>query len=204
MIHKPVILPGPGSLTVADHRHDQPRERLRFWGMVLLGLAFLSVLMVPQFRSTDPQALLVPGLTAALGAVFWVLAGRAEEKRVPLAHVSATEGLVRILPTASSQFQDVSREVWFDEVEDVLFGMTLFPVSPGSDVRVEAFTVCLRLFDGTILPVVEASLDKAAPFHVATVLSETLGVPVHQTGLGFDRTSEAATARAQSTVMTQV
>ena len=185
MIENPHTTVRDGSLLVLDDRTHHPRANMRFWGGVLIALALVSMVIFPEFRGTDPVHLMVPAVTASVGTTLLLLAGRAKREQVPLAELHPERGLLQILPAASSQFADLQRQIWFGEIHDVLFGMTRFPARQGSSIMVEAFSVCVRLYDGSILPVVEATPDKGPAFVVAQQLSEALGVPIHQTGLGL-------------------
>jgi len=185
MIENPQTAVRDGALVVLDNRTHHPRSNMRFWGGVLIALAVVSMLVFPEFRGTDPTHLMVPAVTASVGTTLLLLAGRAKQQRVPLAELHPERGLLQIHPAASTQFADLQRHIWFGEIHDVLFGMTRFPASEGSSIMIEAFSVCVRLYDGSILPVVEATPDKGPAFVIARELSETLGVPIHQTGLGL-------------------
>ncbi|MEL6182719.1 MAG: hypothetical protein AAFS10_27425 [Myxococcota bacterium] len=185
MIENPTTAVRQGTLLVYDNRTHHPRANMHFWGGVLIAVAIMSMVIFPEFRSTDPTQLMVPAVTASVGTALLLFAGRSRQQPIPLAELRPEQGLLQILPAASSQFSDIQRQIWLSEIHDVLFGMTRFPMNQGSPVTIEAFSVCVRLYDGSILPVVEATPRKGPAFLVAQELSEALGVPIHQTGLGL-------------------
>lgn len=182
----PEIRPWASGALVVDRRQDHAGQRWRFWGGVLMGLAAVIVIAVPALRRFEDTAGMVMVLAvAALGAGLIMLGGKPQERVVELARLDTDRGVVHILPEAALVYQGQGRQVHFDEVKHIVFGMTRYPLDmERPDIKVEAFTVCLELFDGAVLPVVEASSDKMHSHQIATFLSQALRAPVLPAGLG--------------------
>ena len=156
----------------------------RFWGIVLIGVALFSLIVFPEHRSTDPASLMLPLLTAATGTVLLVTAGKGSIEPVALAHIDSKAGTLEVFARASTLLEGENREVWIDEIHDVLFGMTLWPSGKETRIKSRAFSVCVRLYNGNIIPIIEATTREEAAFRIARTLSEVAEVPVHQTGMG--------------------
>lgn len=172
------------TLVIADHRTVDPHARLRFWSFVVLGAALLMFMMVPEFRgSYGPAGMVWPAGVAVTGAAMLLFAGRSRKVLVPLATLDLARGTLAIAEGVSSEFPDVHREFRSSEVAAVVFGMTRFPL-PGRATKVDAFSLVVQLTDDSVVPIIEASTEKAAAYKVAMDLAAQLGVPVIQTGLG--------------------
>ncbi len=186
MIEQPTISHDEGTILILDHRFDRSGQRLRFWGGVLIGGALLLTFLVPSWRRfDDPIDLVIPLSTVVIGSILIMLAGRPTARQIPLGRVMPQDGLVRVYAAASRVMGGRDRDIWIDEVESVLFGMTRYPMDEARpEVKVEAFTLCLTLYDGSVVPLIEASPDKGASYAVALAVGESLGVPVIQAGLG--------------------
>ena len=187
MIDKPTIRADGDSTLLVDLRTLAIGQRLRFWGMLLIGGSVLMTIMVPSWRNFDePLDAFIPLLTVAAGAVFILLGGRPGVTEVPLARLMPLDGLVRIYSNASPVLEGRDRDIWTDEVREILFGLVRYPRDLARpEVTVEAFTVCLNLYDGSIVPLVEAAPDKLVTFNIARAIGAALDVPVSQTGLGI-------------------
>ena len=186
MIEEPTTRPEGSTTLIFDHRTATSGQRLRFWGAFLIGATALMTVAVPRWRSFDePIDLIVPLVTVAVGSILILLGGRPTRLEVPLARLMPQDGLMRVYASASEVLEGQDRDIWMDEIREVLFGLTRFPLNPARpEITVEAFTVCLLLYDGSIVPVVEATGDKLVAFNLANAMGESLGVPMSQTGLG--------------------
>ncbi len=171
---------------VVDHRPHHPGQRVGFWGGLLMALSAVACIMIPGVRRFEDMTGVILVLSvAAVGAVMLLLSGRPTIETIPLASLDLDHGRMKIYQEASSVIPPEGRELWFDEVRHVVFGMTRYPMDERKpDIRVEAFTVCLEMMDGAVLPVIEASPEKLASYKVATWLSEATRAPVLQAGLG--------------------
>ena len=185
MIEAPTINYQSGhSLTILDHRLHHPMGRWRFWGGLLIALAVLGMILFPEQRSTEPAALLLPVITAATGTVLLVAAGKGEVKAVALAHLDHNVGVLEVFSSASSLLEGQDLEIWLEEIQDVLFGMTLWHRETNARDKSRAFSVCVRLYNGSIIPIIEATAGAEVAFRIARTLSDNVGVPIHQTGMG--------------------
>jgi hypothetical protein len=184
-IERPVWVGSMQEARLVDRRSHHPGQRWRFWGGLLMALSVASFLFVPSLRRFDDLGEVALALgTAAVGAGVMLFAGKPTVREVELALVEPDEGWMEIRPAASSVLPQ-GRALRFEEVRHVVFGMTRHPMElERPQIKVEAFTVCLELHDGAVLPVVEACPEKLTAYQVATFLSQTLRAPLLQAGLG--------------------
>lgn len=187
MIHNPRIITDAArrSWRITEQRQEARGNALRFWGALAIAAAAAIFLLRPSLHGvSDMWGFALVVATAAVGAIMIAAAGRPQTREIHLAEIRPDDSLVEIFPEASSEFDGLRRTIWFEEIAHIVFGMTRFPLHSGKNApRVEAFTVCLHLFDGSVVPVVEATTDKNNGFLVARQLSESLGVPIQDAGL---------------------
>jgi hypothetical protein len=186
MNDKPSVQESSDGWVVVDHRKVHPGARMGFWGGLMMGGSSVSCLAVPVLRRFEDMGwTLLVVATFALGAMLLVAGGKPEEKIVELAHLDADHAEIHVRAEASALMPAGGRAVGFDEVRSVVFGATRFPPDLAKpEIKVEAFTVCLELYDGSVLPVVEASPQRVESFQVARFLSHATGAPMLQAGLG--------------------
>ncbi len=74
----------------------------------------------------------------------------------------------------------------FDDVQEIVFAMIRFPVSPTRpDARIHVYTLLVRDAREELVPVIEASPNKGETFHIAKQLSAVTGVAITQVGEGI-------------------
>ncbi len=185
MIDQPVVELHGDRAVVLDRRVHHPGAKTRFWGGLLIALAILGCILVPSVRNFDePIDILVPLVTAVAGAVMLLVSGKPSTRDVSLAEIQLEDSVIHVTGNAAKVMPPQGRNILVDEVENIIFGMTRYPLENDKRVRIEAFTVCLSLFDGSIVPVVEATTEKVAAYRVAKFLSESLRLGIIQTGAG--------------------
>lgn len=185
LVDDPILETTESALTVSARQQSSVRRKLLFWGLFCIGGTAVAMLLVPSLRNFyEPMDIVVPGLALLVGVALLLAAARTTSTLVELARVNLQEGTVVITGDVAPIMQGQSRRIWMDEIASVIFGMTRYEVESRKGVTVEAFTVCLRLFDGSILPVVEASPLKQELFEVAKALSAVCHAPIEQAGLG--------------------
>ncbi len=188
MIHNPRIITDAQrrAWRITEHRKETRGNALRFWGGLAIAAAAALFIIQPRLHGVgDAWGFAFVVALAATGAVMIAAGGRPATLEIQLAEIRPDDGQIEIFPEASTEFDDLRRTIWFEEIAHVVFGMTRFPLHKGKGApRVEAFTVCLHLFDGSVVPVVEATTDKNNGFLVARQLSESIGVPIQEAGLG--------------------
>lgn len=186
MIDNPIVRLDGQRLLVIDMRRHHPGAALSFWGVVVMLGVVIAMLLIPSWRQwSEPSGLVVPLMTFAVGTVLLMIGGRPRLREVMLAEVALEDRQLTVWPAASSLLEGKARRLWLDEIDTLLYGLTRFPLEREGGVEVEAYTVCLRLFDGAIIPVVEATVDKKVALDVASALSRALEIPVEQVGIGM-------------------
>jgi hypothetical protein len=187
LIDQPILRQEGETTLLLDKRLLCNGQRVKFWGLVILGASVLMTIIMPSWRSfDDPSEAWVPIMTLAVGAMMVLLGGRPGFREVPLCRLMPAEGIFRVYPYSSVAIGGAGRDIWLDEIKDLLFGLVRYPLDPKKpEVTVEAFTLCLRLYDGSVVPVVEATPDKLVAYQIGQVLSQSIQVPLFQTGLGI-------------------
>jgi len=75
----------------------------------------------------------------------------------------------------------------FDDINEVVFGMTALPVDEGRpDVRVDAFALLVRTCREELIPVVEGSPYKGGVHEIAKVLADVTETELTYVGRGIE------------------
>ncbi len=185
LVDEPIFESDDTQLTVYARVQSGVRRQLLFWGLMCIVGTAVAMILVPGLRNFyQPMDVVVPAIAVLTGVGLIIAAGRPNPQLVVLAQVDREEGTIRVTGDAAPIMEGKSRTVWLDEVASIVFGLTRYEFEDKKGVSVEAFTVCLRLFDGSVLPVVEASPLKQELFEVAKALSAVSQAPIEQAGLG--------------------
>jgi hypothetical protein len=185
LVDDPIFESNDTELSVYARQKSGVRRKLVFWGLMCIVGTAVAMLLVPSLRNFyEPMDVVVPAIAVLTGVGLLVAAGRPNPSLVLLAHVDREEGTIRVTGDTAPVMQGQERVVWHDEIASIVFGLTRYEFEHKKGVTVEAFTVCLRLFDGSVLPIVEASPLKQELFEVAKALSAVCHAPIEQAGLG--------------------
>ena len=173
------------ALFVRARQPNPVRRKQIFWGLTCLGVTAACLALVPSLRNFYELSHVIPVATAILvGVVLLASAGRPKPELITLARFDLDQGMVLIHGHVAPQMDGEPRTVWLDEISSIVFGMTRHPVGNRPGVTMEAFTLCLHLFDGSVVPIVEASPKKLELYQIGKTLSELTHAPLQQAGLG--------------------
>ena len=125
-------------------------------------------------------------VSIAVGLGLIMLKGRPERERddVPLLWLNASLGALRVREGSEQRSLSESSTIAFDDVHEVLFAIRDVPTGRGRAL-VEGAAVFIRLYDGTVWPVIPATLAKREAYPIALGIAQRLGVGVKQVGSGW-------------------
>ena len=186
-VRRPTILNlSPRHYRIVDTRFVPIGQDYRWGGMalVIISIAFFF------FMDVDLNiAPLLPSMAIGMGVFGVLIVVRAPLRRVRelLLDLDLSAGLFHgpIRSTNGSGTGFVEWEV--SEVDELLFAMREVPLEGvyPKGVTVDGFALYVRLFDGTLVPAIEACFDHDRTFKVARFLSEAFDVGIKQVGKGW-------------------
>lgn len=123
------------------------------------------------------------GLT--VGAVLYQYGRRSTLEDVTLCRIDERRSVVEWPEGAQSGLDETVAS--FEEITEVVFGMTTLPVDEGQpDVRVDAFSLLVRRSDDELIPVVEGSPYKGNVHNIAQYLADLTGTDITYVGRGIE------------------
>lgn len=183
LIYKPLIRPsGASCYEIRGQRDDKNIIAWGFWGgllvLVVLGLLIASAQTV--YNMWDIVWFLA---ALAVGSLLYRYGRRSSLREDVLCEVDLER---RTLAWPGAEEGDGELVLYFDEINEVVFGMTDYPVSRSrQDVQVHAFTLLVRDADDRLVPVVEASPDKEETHTIAKILGNELNLRISYVGKGI-------------------
>ncbi|MFT6399574.1 MAG: hypothetical protein ACJAYU_004343 [Bradymonadia bacterium] len=196
VIDNPIAIePKPRTLLIIDQRTV---ERGRPWHilgatMLLLGVVFLTV-MSGRGIMRDFGVMTAVFAYSAM-AVLLILRGHPQRvlREVPLLWLSAGLGVVRVREHPDQEILTTSSNIDFDDIDEVLFAQRLFRPNT-SRAEVAGAAVFLRLFDGSVWPVIPATMATREAYNIALGVAQRIGVGVKQVGTGWADLPETESA----------
>ncbi|RAL25279.1 hypothetical protein DL240_03440 [Lujinxingia litoralis] len=183
MVYSPFVRERPGRLLQVRGQRDNPDVvPWGFWGAVMLG-ALLVMLIVFRGNSGIQSMwdMLWFMLAIAMGSVMLKLGKKTSLEEHLLCELDQLRGIVTWPVEGRAQMA-----VPFEEVSELVFGMTHYPISSdGEGTKVHAFSLLLRDGSGRLVPIVEASPNKGETHDVGKLFSRVLEVPLTYVGLGI-------------------
>lgn len=181
LIYAPRIQPaGPSRYEVRGEYEDKTIVAWGFWGGLVVAAAALFLILNSDSIYSLWDMLWALG-AMGLGYLLYRYGKRSSLREIVLCEIDLLRGLFS-WPAREGQRCTVS----FEEVTELVFGMTEYPVSERkSDVYVHAFTVLVREGEERLVPVVEATPDKERAHGVAEALSRELRMPISYVGKGI-------------------
>lgn len=153
-----------------------------FWGAFLMVMVLALVVVfrgATGLYSIWDMFWVMVGLT--IGALMFKAGKRSSQSKELLCEIDLVQQMM-LWPTGPETMLAVP----FDEVTELVFGMTYYPVSEQrSDVMVHAFTLLVRDSQNRLIPIVEASPDKEETHEIAKFIGHNMSLPLTYVGLGI-------------------
>lgn len=165
-----------------DDRHVTP------WGFYGGLLIAVVALMVVLFRGAtglySTWDLFWVVLAISVGAIMLKVGRKSSLRRELLCEVD-TLGQMLLFPANHDDPNSTMLAIPFEEVSELVFGMTRYPISERRvDVKVHAFTLLVRDAHDRLIPVVEASPNKQEVHQIGSMLAQLVGMPMTYVGHG--------------------
>ncbi len=153
-----------------------------FWGATLIAVVLG---MVVVFRGATGLYSLWDTfwvvLALLVGTVMFKLGRRSSLSKELLCELDLNQQLMLWPREGETQLA-----VPFEELTELVFGMTYYPVSQKrKDVMVHAFTLLARDSQNRLIPIVEASPDKEKTHEIGVFLGRNMRLPLKYVGLGI-------------------
>ena len=187
MVRRPTILElAPRVFRITDTRFEPVGTDVRSVGLALIVISVGLLVFLDLNLSVDPT---MPSASILLGILGLVIVRKAPlaRRRTTLLDLNLSQGVFSA-PVKTTNGSGASIvEYGVDDVDELLFAMRDAPMYPDNpkSITVHAFALYIRVFDGDLIPVVEACVDKDRTFKVATFLAEAFDVGIKQVGKGW-------------------
>jgi hypothetical protein len=184
LIYGPVVQQlAPDRFAVVGQKDDASVIPWGFWGGLVAVAAGAVVLAYQGLTGLWAFWNLVWALIPmAFGLILMRFGSRSSLRAEPCAEIDLRTGTLRLL---SSTENIALPEVRLDDLTEIVFGMTRYPVSHDRGaVDVDAYSLLVRHASDTLIPVVEVSPDKDSLFAIARFLSRVTGLQIMQVGRG--------------------
>ena len=154
-----------------------------FWGgLFFVGLAVVLLASAQNIYSMWDTFLAILGLTA--GALMYRYGRKSTLDDVQLCEIDGRRRIIHIPQGAQSGL--VETHISFDEVTEVVFGMTKLPVDDRTEeVRVEAFALLVRTDDDSLIPIIEGSPYKEEVHELGKFVSSMTETKMTYVGRGI-------------------
>lgn len=186
LIYRPrLVRAAPTLFRLVGMRDNESVIPWGFWGGVFALAVGLGVIIYEGVSGLWAVWDLTWAIAAVVVGVITMRVGRRTSlEPEPCAEIDLDARTLRLTSSSEVALPEVS----LDEVTEIVYGMTSYPVSSAANaVKIDAFSLLVRHGDNTLLPVVEASPDKDALYQVARFLSQVTRTPLTQVGLGVRR-----------------
>jgi hypothetical protein len=209
LVYKPLIRPnGVSRYEIRGQREDKSIIAWGFWGGLIV--VVVSVLLILSAQSVYNVWDLLWGLVALSFGIFLYRYGKRTSLReevlceVDLERQTFSWPTVRREDKAGQQAgQQADKQAGeqaiqqqgqhagelvahFDEITEIVFGMTDFPLSESNqDVQVHAFSLLIRDDNDRLIPVVEATPHKEEAHTIAKILGNELQMGITYVGKGI-------------------
>jgi hypothetical protein len=186
-VRRPTILQlAPRRYRVVDSLLAPVGQDYRGLGLLLIAAA-AALFVALDLRFTDDP--LLPFAVVLLGAFGVAIIVRAPLRptRVLLMDLDLSAGLFRTPLQVTNGSGLSHHEYAVTEVDELLFAMRGVPIEGArpQNVSVDGFSLYVRMRDGELVPVVEASFDQDRTFKAAQFLADAFNVGIKQVGKGW-------------------
>jgi hypothetical protein len=182
MVHEPRLQQvRAGAVELHADRENPSVIPWGFWGgilvLVVAGLLFVSA------RSVYSMWDLIWALGAiAVGLLLWRFGRRDAMEDASLLEIDLERQQLMWLTEGQGQG---GLTLDFDQITEVVFGMTAYPVSDPDDVKVDAFTLLVRDDRDELIPIIEATPHKEEAHEIGKFLAQQIGQNITYVGRGI-------------------
>jgi hypothetical protein len=182
LVYKPLIRPnGVSCYEIRGQREEQGVIAWGFWGGLLVVGVSVSLILSAQ-SVYNVWDLLWALVAITFGILLYRFGKRSSLREDVLCEVDL-ERQTMSWPTSQRAGELVAT---FDEITEIVFGMTDFPLSESdTDVHVHAFSLLIRDADDRLIPVVEATPHKEEAHTIAKILGNELEMRITYVGKGI-------------------
>jgi hypothetical protein len=185
LVYDPNLVPASrGSYTIVGRLEDSRLIPWGFWGGVLMVVVIAALIV---FRGStglySMWDLFWTFLAIVIGAGMFKLGARSSLRPHRLVTIEVDRGM---LVWENRHNEDAPSIVLpFEEITEIVFGMTNYPLSPTrKDINIHAFTLLVRDGNERLIPIIEASPNKEETHRVAAALAQLLKQQVTYVGIG--------------------
>lgn len=181
LIYDPeIVRSGPSRFQVRGEFEDKTIVAWGFWGGVLVAAVSLALIFNSRAIYT-PWDMIWSMLAIVVGVFLYRFGKRSSLREEVLCEIDLLRG-----EFAWRSGDDGRLAIGFDDITEIVYGMTKYPVSERrSDVYVHAFTLLVRDGEERLIPVVEATPDKEKAHAIAETLSRELRMSISYVGEGI-------------------
>lgn len=182
MVHHPELQQfRAGAVEVRAERENPSVIPWGFWGGLLA--LVVGVLVVASARSVYTLWDLLWAIGAiAFGVLLWRYGRRDAMEQTRLLEIDLDREQLMWL---SDERAEGGITLDYDEITEVVFGMTEYPVSDPDDVKVEAVTLLVRDATDQLIPVIEATPHKESAHEIAKFIAGQVGHNITYVGRGI-------------------
>lgn len=178
--------PSPRQLYIVDQRAEGNARRWMSAG-ISMGVFFVTLLVMEFLDkwTVGIGGLLFGAIILAAAALMILIGIRTKRFRaVPLAWINGSRKLLKIREDPRKDGFAQSKNIYFNEIKEIIFAIrkTNVPGAP-SKVGVEGAGVFIRLYSGTVWPVIPSTLKRDRAYNIAVQIAKKTHVGVKQVGL---------------------
>jgi hypothetical protein len=187
LVRRPTILElRPRAFRIVDTVFLPAGQDVRPVGLAMLLIALMALFFLDLDLAHDP---LVPSALAGLVVIGVLIVIKAPlfRHRLPLLELDLSRGVFAMAGSSHNGSGETTNEHEITEVDELLFALREVPIDAGRprSIKIDVWATYIRLLDGEVLPVIEASLDHDRTFRVATFLADAFDVGIKQVGKGW-------------------
>lgn len=184
LVYEPTLYQvGPERYTVEAKREHRGIIPWGFWGgLLFIGIALIVIAGAQDIYSSWDFLLALLGLS--VGALMYRYGRKSTLDETLLCEIDGRRRTLHWPEEAQSGLSETYLS--FDDVTEVVFGMTKLPVDENvADVRVDAFALLVRTSQDELIPVVEGSPYKGNVHEIAKFVAEATETELTYVGRGI-------------------
>lgn len=184
LVYEPrLVRTGPDRYAVEAKREERGLIPWGFFGgLLFVGVLFAAIVGAGNFYTFWDILWVLLGLTA--GGLMYRFGRHSSLRETLLCHIDTRRGVLEWPEGAQSGLGEMV--LGFDDVTEIVFGMTALPVDAGTpEVRVDAFALLVRSSDEELIPVVEGSPYKENVHELAKFLAAETETELTYVGRGM-------------------